>query len=124
MKLIFNIICSLALFSPILCFAQEKENETSIAAQLRSRTEYRNGALVPRKKGELPATFINNRARISMNYKRSETLWYKYIDKENPFNISVLAMNLEFETDNVENKQGRTTYMQTVGTNLNYSPDS
>lgn len=52
--------------------AQEKEktNEFNMSAQIRPRAEYRNGALFPRTEGEKPAYFINNRARISMEYKR------------------------------------------------------
>jgi hypothetical protein len=51
--------------------AQESESVFSMDAQLRTRGEYRNGALFPRVEGALPATFINDRARLSMNYKSS-----------------------------------------------------
>lgn len=49
---------------------QEAKNEFTIDAQLRARAEYRNGVLSPRLEGELPAFFINNRARMSMGYSR------------------------------------------------------
>ncbi len=49
----------------------EKENTFSMSAQIRARGEYRNGALFPFDSGEKPAGFINNRARLSMEYKRS-----------------------------------------------------
>lgn len=49
-----------------------KENEFTMSIQIRPRAEYRNGALMPRNEGEEPAGFINNRARLSMEYKRSD----------------------------------------------------
>lgn len=61
------------LLLPLTLLGQENNQEDifSISAQLRSRGEYRNGALFPRNEGEHPATFINNRARISMDFQRS-----------------------------------------------------
>ena len=61
------------LLLPLTLLGQENNQEDifSISAQLRSRGEYRNGALFPRNEGERPATFINNRARISMDFQRS-----------------------------------------------------
>ncbi len=50
--------------------AQNPENETSVSVQIRPRAEYRNGALFPRNEGEEAAGFINNRARLSLDYKR------------------------------------------------------
>lgn len=47
-----------------------KENAFSMSVQIRPRAEYRNGVLFPRDKGEAAAGFINNRARLSMNYER------------------------------------------------------
>lgn len=52
----------------------EKENEFTISAQIRPRAEYRNGALFPREEGEESARFINNRARLSMEYKRNDLI--------------------------------------------------
>lgn len=52
--------------------AQTPENETTISVQVRPRAEYRNGALFPRSEGEEAAGFINNRARLSLGYKRSD----------------------------------------------------
>lgn len=53
-------------------YAQEagQTHEFSMTAQIRPRAEYRNGALFPRVAGERAAFFINNRARLSMEYKR------------------------------------------------------
>ncbi len=48
--------------------AQEHDGEFTIKTQLRTRGEYRNGALLPRSEGDLPASFISNRARISLGY--------------------------------------------------------
>lgn len=46
------------------------DKEFSIDVQLRSRAEYRNGALFPRESGVSPAGFINDRARLSLSYGR------------------------------------------------------
>ena len=48
--------------------AQEADGEFTIKSQLRTRGEYRNGALFPRSEGDLPASFISNRARISLGF--------------------------------------------------------
>lgn len=50
--------------------SKDKENTFSMSAQIRPRAEYRNGVLNPRSEGQEPAGFINNRARLSMNYER------------------------------------------------------
>lgn len=50
--------------------SEEKENTFSMSAQIRPRAEYRNGVLNPRLEGQEPAGFINNRARLSLNYER------------------------------------------------------
>jgi hypothetical protein len=63
-------IATLLLLLPSFLLAQDDNGIFSISGQLRSRGEYRNGALFPRVEGESPATFINNRARLMMNYKR------------------------------------------------------
>ena len=59
---------SLSLLA-IAAWAQ-KENQFTIDAQLRTRGEYNNGAGYPRYQSELPTTFINERARMSMDYER------------------------------------------------------
>lgn len=64
---------ALAVLLPGMAWAQsEKENEFGISMQIRPRAEYRNGGLNPRSEGEKAAAFINNRARLSMEYKRSD----------------------------------------------------
>lgn len=62
------------LLLPGMAWAQksEKENEFTMSMQIRPRAEYRNGALYPRIEGDKAASFINNRARLSMEYKRSD----------------------------------------------------
>ncbi|MDR1762791.1 MAG: alginate export family protein [Dysgonamonadaceae bacterium] len=60
-------LSALMLFSIISASAQD--NELTLNAQLRPRAEYRNGALSPRNDGDLPAQFINSRARLSALYK-------------------------------------------------------
>ncbi|MFA6360908.1 MAG: hypothetical protein WCX14_09420, partial [Dysgonamonadaceae bacterium] len=56
----------LVCFTPL--FSQEPDGDFTIKTQLRTRGEYRNGALLPCNEGDLPATFISNRARISLGY--------------------------------------------------------
>ena len=71
MKKLMTFILGLLICSP--GFAQEnKDNEFAIGAQLRSRAEYRDGALSPHPDGSDPAAFINYRARLSMDYKRDK----------------------------------------------------
>ncbi|MCR5131311.1 MAG: alginate export family protein [Prevotella sp.] len=50
--------------------ATAQENELSLDAQLRTRGEYNNGAGTPRGEGQLPKDFINERARLSLDYQR------------------------------------------------------
>lgn len=69
-KISIIIIMGLALV-PSFLYAQKEQGEFSMSAQLRTRGEYRNGALYPRSKGDKSVSFINNRARLSMGYKRS-----------------------------------------------------
>lgn len=66
----FRLLAASLLLLPGLTYAQDdnKENEFSMSAQIRPRAEYRNGALLPREEGEPSASFINNRARLSMEY--------------------------------------------------------
>jgi hypothetical protein len=47
---------------------EKNDKEFAINIQLRSRAEYRNGALFPRESGVSSAGFINNRARLSLSY--------------------------------------------------------
>lgn len=64
----------LFMLLPGMAYTQntEKENEFTMSMQIRPRAEYRNGALFPRIEGQEAASFINNRARLSMDYKRSD----------------------------------------------------
>lgn len=224
---------------PLSTYAQDanKENELSMSVQIRPRAEYRNGALTPRNEGVEPTGFVTNRARMSLDYKRSnlevklsaqhvgtwgqdpqidkngrfilneawaklnfgegffaklgrqslvydderilggldwnvagryhdalklgyanennkvdlvlafnqnndnrtsggtyydastgqpyksmQTLWYHYGNASKPFGLSVLFMNLGWETGSAETNQSDTKYMQTVGTDITYKP--
>ena len=72
MKKLIIIFSGLLLFSPVFAQSNDiKENDFTLGAQLRSRAEYRNGAFFPLGEGVDPAAFINNRSRLSMEYKRS-----------------------------------------------------
>ncbi|MBO4841437.1 MAG: alginate export family protein [Bacteroidaceae bacterium] len=68
-------IIAMTLFA-ITAVAQE-ENQFTVDAQLRTRGEYNNGAVTPRSEGEQPATYINNRARVSLGYQRKDNLEMK-----------------------------------------------
>lgn len=61
----------------LTAMAQE-ENQFSVDVQLRSRGEYNNGASSPRHEGQKPATFINERARLSLGYQRGDNLELKF----------------------------------------------
>lgn len=72
MKLI-SLFSVIGLLGCMTAAAQEedtKKNEFSLSAQIRPRGEYRNGVLTPRDRGAEPAWFINNRARLSLEYAR------------------------------------------------------
>lgn len=73
MKKHVGFLTATLLLLSTLAHAQEanKENEFTMSAQVRPRAEYRNGALFPREEGQLPASFISNRARLSMEYRRT-----------------------------------------------------
>lgn len=77
MRLTSIFFCSMLFCAAQWSMAQTQENETSLSVQIRPRAEYRNGALMPRNEGESAASFINNRARLSLNYKRSDNLVMK-----------------------------------------------
>lgn len=47
-----------------------QENEFTIDAQLRTRAEHNDGAITPSVQGDQSANFINERARLSLNFKR------------------------------------------------------
>lgn len=67
---VFLLLGNIAMSS-----AQENTGDQDrffISAQLRSRGEYRNGALIPRNEGESPAGFINERARLTLGYERKK----------------------------------------------------
>ncbi len=69
MKHIYLILVFLLMLtSSVTVFSQEPDGDFTIKTQLRSRGEYRNGAMFPRSEGDLPASFISNRARISLGY--------------------------------------------------------
>lgn len=61
------ILVAVLCVAPGLSLAQNN-NEFTMSAQLRPRTEYRYGALTPRAEGTSAAFFTNSRARLSMEY--------------------------------------------------------
>lgn len=56
----------------VMAAGAQNESTFTIDAQLRTRGEYNNGAVYPRGEGQLPATFINERARVSMGFERGQ----------------------------------------------------
>ena len=65
-----KIMMTLGILMSAMSAVAQEENQFTIDAQLRTRGEYNNGAGYPRSEGQSPATFINERARISMDYQR------------------------------------------------------
>jgi hypothetical protein len=67
-----RLLISIGLLCCSPCFAQEeaKENIYSLAAQLRPRAEYRNGAQSPHGAKDEATGFINNRSRLTMAFQR------------------------------------------------------
>ena len=63
-----RIVSSLLLLLSVTVMAQEEQRCFSIDAQLRTRGERNNGAIIPRKTGEAAAYFANERTRLSMTY--------------------------------------------------------
>lgn len=63
------LMTTLVMMLAVAAVAQE-ENLFTIDAQLRTRGEYNNGALYPRSEGQKPATYIDERARVSMDFQR------------------------------------------------------
>ena len=72
MKTVYLALGLLLLPGMLWAQGSEKENEFTMSMQIRPRAEYRNGAQFPRFEGDKAAAFINNRARLSMEYKRSD----------------------------------------------------
>ncbi|CDB11347.1 putative uncharacterized protein [Bacteroides sp. CAG:633] len=67
------LIAFLFIGNVSISYAQEENNEKDkffVSAQIRTRGEYRNGALYPRNESDLPSGFINERARLSLGYER------------------------------------------------------
>lgn len=64
------LVCMLLLAASAL----QAQEEFSISTQIRSRAEYRNGSIFPRNQGDDPVFFVNTRARLSMEFKRSDLL--------------------------------------------------
>ena len=52
--------------------ANAQGNDLSIEAQLRTRGEHNNGALLPRNEGEQAANYVSERARLSLDFKRND----------------------------------------------------
>mgnify|MGYP002869715314 CR=1 FL=1 len=47
-----------------------QENEFTIDAQLRTRAEHNDGAITPSLQGDQSANFVNDRARLTLDFKR------------------------------------------------------
>ena len=77
-KIISLLLLASVFIIPHTGNTQEKKetpkNEFSISAQIRPRTEYRNGAYRPLQDGEAPAILVNNRTRLTMDYANTDAL--------------------------------------------------
>ena len=67
MKKLF--LTSFALIATVAVYAQDY-GEFTVDAQLRTRGEYRNGQGKLRSKGERPALFVNERARLGVGWEK------------------------------------------------------
>jgi hypothetical protein len=70
-------LITLALLLLAITAVAQDEQQFTVDAQLRTRGEYNNGAGTPRNESQLPATFINSRARLSFGYQRNNNLELK-----------------------------------------------
>ena len=61
------LTAALALMAVAVC---AQENELSIDAQLRTRGEHDNGAILPHEEGEQASNFITERTRLSFDFNR------------------------------------------------------
>ena len=113
------VCLSALLLASLAVSAQEEHGKLTLDAQLRSRGEYRNGALMPRDEGEQPATFVNERARLSMQYDRSDNLTLRFsaqhtgvfgqdpqVDKQGRLAIAEAWVGMKF-ADNFFGRLGR-----------------
>ncbi len=64
-----HILLTMLVLTAATATAQQ---DLTFDAQLRTRAEYRNGALYPRSEGEQPATFVNERARLGVQFNRND----------------------------------------------------
>ena len=71
-KIIFMFLGSLLCFPGFAQNNENKDNELSITGQLRTRAEYRDGYGAPHADGADPGGFINDRARLTFDYKRDK----------------------------------------------------
>ena len=71
-------LTTLAMAVLAVTVVAQDNNQFTVDAQLRTRGEYNNGAGTPRNEGQLPATFINNRARLSFDCQRNNNLELKF----------------------------------------------
>lgn len=59
-----------AAIGMMAAYGYSQENVVTVDAQLRTRGEHNNGAITPHKDGQQASNFINERARLSMDFKR------------------------------------------------------
>lgn len=59
----------MALALVALTAGAQDYNQFTVDAQLRTRAEYNNGASTPRAEGQLPTSFVNERARLEFGYQ-------------------------------------------------------
>lgn len=64
----FPWLSMIIIVSGSMLYAQEKENELTIQAQLRPRAEYRHGVISPMGENSRPSSFISNRARLGVGF--------------------------------------------------------
>lgn len=65
---LLTVVIAATCFLPLQ--AQTDLGDFTLDAQIRSRGEYRNGSITLRDQGATPATFINDRVRLSIGWER------------------------------------------------------
>ncbi len=70
MKQIYLFIIVM-MCATISTWAQDNTKKVNIDLQMRARSEVRDGALIPKAKGNDIAAFVNNRTRLNVDYSQS-----------------------------------------------------
>lgn len=103
---------SLLLFSMAvsLSASEPTDNQLTMSLQLRPRAEYRNGVLSPRQSTDEAAAFINNRTRLTIDYRtkglsmglsaQNASVWGQETQVSKNPNLSIYEAWAQLHSDN------------------------